>query len=39
VGTGLGLAIVKSIVQAHQGGVKVESVEGQGSQFTVTLPI
>jgi PAS domain S-box-containing protein len=39
VGTGLGLPIVKSIVQAHQGSVKVQSTEGQGTQFTVILPI
>ncbi len=39
VGTGLGLAIVKSIVQANQGDVNVESIVGQGSRFTVCLPI
>ncbi len=38
VGTGLGLAIVKSIVLALDGSIQVESVEGQGSTFTVRLP-
>ena len=38
-GTGLGLAIVKHIVNRHQGGLTVESVEGQGASFTVYLPI
>jgi signal transduction histidine kinase len=38
-GTGLGLAIVKHIVEAHRGRVEVRSVLGQGSHFTVILPI
>ena len=38
-GTGLGLAIVRHVVQAHGGEVTVESVEGQGSTFRVTLPL
>ena len=38
-GSGLGLAIVKSIVENHQGRVWVDSIEGEGSAFTVVLPI
>lgn len=37
-GTGLGLAIVKHIVARHRGRLKIESVKGQGSRFTVILP-
>jgi two-component system sensor histidine kinase SenX3 len=37
-GTGLGLAIVRHIVQNHWGEVKVDSVPGKGSTFTVVLP-
>lgn len=38
-GTGLGLAIVKAIIEAHQGRVEVESSPGQGSRFSVYLPL
>jgi two-component system sensor histidine kinase SenX3 len=37
-GTGLGLSIVKHVVASHGGDVRVWSVEGQGSTFTMTLP-
>ncbi len=38
-GTGLGLAIVKHIMQVHQGSVTVDSEPGQGSTFTLHLPL
>ena len=38
-GHGLGLAFVKSMVELHQGSVQVKSVFGQGSLFTLNLPI
>lgn len=38
-GTGLGLAIVKHIVRHHRGELRIESELGQGSRFTVLLPI
>jgi two-component system sensor histidine kinase SenX3 len=37
-GTGLGLSIVKHVAASHGGDVRVWSVEGQGSTFTLTLP-
>lgn len=38
-GMGIGLAIAKAIVEAHGGDITVESKEGGGSKFTITLPI
>jgi two-component system sensor histidine kinase SenX3 len=37
-GTGLGLSIVKHVAATHGGDVRVWSVEGQGSTFTLSLP-
>jgi two-component system OmpR family sensor kinase len=39
VGTGVGLYLVKMVVELHHGSVDVESTEGNGSRFTVCLPI
>src|SRR5204862_3800107 len=38
-GTGLGLSLSYDIVKAHGGGLKVESKEGQGSEFIIVLPV
>jgi signal transduction histidine kinase len=37
-GLGFGLTIVKQYVDRHRGEIKVESEQGQGSEFIVTLP-
>ena len=37
-GMGFGLAICKRIVEAHDGKISVQSVEGKGSTFTLTIP-
>lgn len=37
-GNGLGLSLVKNIVHAHNGRIRVESTEGQGSTFILTFP-
>lgn len=38
-GTGLGLAIVKDLIERYNGTIDVYSVEGQGTTFTLTLPL
>jgi signal transduction histidine kinase len=38
-GIGLGLAIVKEMIELHHGQVQVESQEGKGSAFTITIPL
>src|SRR5271157_1514929 len=38
-GMGLGLAICRRIIEAHQGKISVESIVGEGTTFTITIPI
>ena len=38
-GTGIGMALVYELTKLHGGEVRVESVEGQGTTFTVSIPI
>lgn len=38
-GTGLGLTIVRDIVNAHDGSISVSSIPGEGTTFTVSLPV
>ena len=38
-GRGVGLSIVKATVEAHGGKISVTSTQGEGSCFTITLPI
>lgn len=38
-GTGLGLSVCRQIIEQHNGRIRVESVAGKGSTFTVKLPL
>ncbi len=38
-GTGLGLSLVQKIITGHLGNIEVESKEGEGAAFTITLPV
>lgn len=38
-GTGLGLAITQSAIRMHRGSIKVSSLEGEGTDFTVKIPL
>ena len=38
-GTGLGLALCRQIVESHRGKIRVESTVGQGTAFTIKLPV
>jgi cell cycle sensor histidine kinase DivJ len=37
-GTGLGISLVKGLVDLHKGEFLIESIEGQGTQVTITIP-
>lgn len=37
--TGLGLAVARSIVEQHGGDISVQSAPGEGTEFTITLPV
>lgn len=38
-GTGLGLSLAYDILKAHGGEIKVETKEGEGSEFIILLPV
>jgi len=38
-GSGLGLTLVYKIIKEHQGEINLQSKEGEGTTFTITLPV
>ncbi len=38
-GTGIGLALTKELIELHKGSIDVKSVEGEGTEFSVILPL
>jgi len=38
-GTGLGLAVVRAVILSHHGSIKVESAQGQGATFILSIPL
>jgi signal transduction histidine kinase len=38
-GTGLGLSLAREVIEAHHGRIRVESTVGQGTTFTLKLPL
>ena len=38
-GTGIGLTLARHIVDAHRGEIRLESAPGEGSTFTILLPL
>ena len=39
VGTGLGLSITRNVILMHHGAIRLSSKEGEGSTFTVRIPL
>ncbi|MEE3191536.1 MAG: ATP-binding protein, partial [Pseudomonadota bacterium] len=38
-GTGIGLALCYKLIEEHQGTISVDSREGEGTRFTLALPV